>query len=72
MHYGPGNAYDTFPPDLENLMGNRKHLTAGDIEQILDVYQCIQIPVSLTESQCVVHFLMFFLLFCLCQMIYIV
>jgi hypothetical protein len=23
MHYGPGDAYDTNPPELENLMGNR-------------------------------------------------
>ena len=44
MHYGPGDAYDTDPPEMENLMGNRKHLTTGDIEQILDVYQCVQIP----------------------------
>ena len=44
MHYPPGSAYDTDPASNENLMGNRKHLTTGDIDQILDVYQCIQIP----------------------------
>ncbi|CAK9038096.1 unnamed protein product, partial [Durusdinium trenchii] len=36
MHYPPGSAYDTDPASNENLMGNRKHLTTGDIDQILD------------------------------------
>mmetsp|Transcript_42777 Transcript_42777/g.96561 ORF Transcript_42777/g.96561 Transcript_42777/m.96561 type:complete len:837 (+) Transcript_42777:86-2596(+) len=41
MHYPGGNRYDTIPADKEKLVGNRKHLVASDIEQINDVYQCI-------------------------------
>jgi len=40
MHYPGGNRYDTVPTSSESLVGNRKHLTTGDINQILDVYQC--------------------------------
>merc|ERR1740130_515713 len=40
MHSLPGKYYDTLPASNENLVGQRKHLTKGDIEQILDMYQC--------------------------------
>jgi len=40
MHYPAGDAYDTDPPENENLMGNRQYLTSGDIAQMLDAYQC--------------------------------
>lgn len=41
MHYPGGSSFDTIPASNERLVGNRKHLTAGDILQINDVYQCI-------------------------------
>lgn len=40
MHYPGGNRWDTIPPEKESLMGNRVSLAPGDIEQMLDVYQC--------------------------------
>jgi len=40
MHYPGGKEYDTIPADKERLTGNRRELTAGDVEQILDMYQC--------------------------------
>lgn len=40
MHYYGGKRYDTNPPEKEKLVGNRKDLSKGDIEQILDMYQC--------------------------------
>jgi len=40
MHYSAGKRYDTYPPEKEKLIGNRKKLSAGDIESILDMYQC--------------------------------
>ncbi|CAE7247273.1 unnamed protein product [Symbiodinium pilosum] len=52
MHYPSGDAYDTDPPANENLMGNRKHLTSGDIEQILDVYQCVELPTWTAPASC--------------------
>jgi len=42
MHYPGGSRYDTVPPEKERLVGNRRTLTAGDIEQINDMYQCHQ------------------------------
>jgi hypothetical protein len=41
MHYPAGSAYDTNPPEDENLMGNRVALSASDIEQANDMYQCV-------------------------------
>eukprot|EP00439_Symbiodinium_sp_Y106_P075740 s176_g15.t1 len=52
MHYPRGDAYDTDPPENEGLMGNRKHLTAGDVEQILDVYQCVELPTWSDPTDC--------------------
>merc|ERR1719210_1960882 len=41
MHYDArGNRFDTIPPEKEKLTSNRRHLSAGDISQINDVYQC--------------------------------
>jgi len=41
MHYPViGNRFDTIPASKESLAGNRKALTAGDVDQILDMYQC--------------------------------
>merc|ERR1719220_1208421 len=40
MHYPGGSRYDTIPANKESLVGNRRHLTPGDIEQINDLYQC--------------------------------
>jgi len=42
MHYPGGSRFDTIPADKERLTGNRRELTAGDVEQILDMYQCKQ------------------------------
>jgi hypothetical protein len=40
MHYPGGKRFDTIPANKESLTGNRKELTAADVEQILDMYQC--------------------------------
>lgn len=40
MHYPGGNSVDTIPANKESLLGNRDHLTQGDIDQVNDVYQC--------------------------------
>jgi len=42
MHYPGGKEFDTIPANKESLIGNRKELSAGDVEQILDMYQCKQ------------------------------
>lgn len=50
MHYGGGNRYDTVPASSEPLVGNRDHLSDGDIKQILDVYQCKRKPTGPTTT----------------------
>jgi len=40
MHYPGGKRYDTVPKSKEKQVGNRRHLSDGDIEQVLDIYQC--------------------------------
>jgi len=40
MHYPGGSEFDTIPPEKAQLLGNRNALAPGDIEQMLDVYQC--------------------------------
>lgn len=40
MHYPAGDHFETIPAENARLTGNRAHLSAGDIRQILDTYQC--------------------------------
>lgn len=40
MHYPPGNRFETIDPTGMNLVGNRQKLSAGDIEQVMDMYNC--------------------------------
>jgi len=43
MHYHNDDGwFDPIPLSKQPLLGNREHLTQGDIDHILDVYQCIE------------------------------
>jgi len=50
MHYPSGDAFDTMDPGKRNLVGNRMHLSQGDVLQILDQYQCKSKAVPTPES----------------------
>jgi len=41
MHYGGGNRFDTIPASMEQVVGGRSELSAGDINHIRDVYECM-------------------------------
>jgi len=40
MHYPAGNRFTTIPESDQSLVGQRRHLSDGDVKQILDMYQC--------------------------------
>eukprot|EP00408_Alexandrium_pacificum_P057330 CAMPEP_0171171402 /NCGR_PEP_ID=MMETSP0790-20130122/9199_1 /TAXON_ID=2925 /ORGANISM="Alexandrium catenella, Strain OF101" /LENGTH=713 /DNA_ID=CAMNT_0011636255 /DNA_START=45 /DNA_END=2183 /DNA_ORIENTATION=+ len=40
MHYGASNRFDTIPSSSKSLVGQRLSLATGDINQMLDMYQC--------------------------------
>jgi len=49
MHYaGDDGGFQTIPASMNTLTGNRAHLTAGDLMQINDMYQCI--PMNLLDT----------------------
>lgn len=40
MHYPANDHFDTVPADARALTGQRHQLSAGDVDQLLDAYQC--------------------------------
>jgi len=49
MHYPSNGRFDTNPITEMDKVGNRQHLTQGDIEEVHDIYQCKKITTPQPE-----------------------
>jgi len=50
MHYPANGRFETIPRESANLVGQRRRLSHGDVQQILDMYQCKARQMGLTPA----------------------